>query len=770
MHFYTGRQPHLLFSKVYDEEKYAMGEKYPSREQYKQQNKRKEQTFKKRAVRVIMAILICIVFLIGGLSITAIAYVIEAPPLSPEKLIAPQSSTIYDMNDEVLFDIAGEEYRKVVPLEEVPKEVQNAFLAIEDARFWEHRGLDFKRIAGAIVKNTQEGFGSEGASTITQQLVKLSFLTPEKTIKRKVQEAYLSLKLERKYSKEEILELYLNKVYFGEGAYGLATAAEVYFGKSVNDLTMNEAAILAGLPQRPSGYNPFSEPERAESRKNTVLTLMEQRGYITKQEMQEAKLLSVDGLLKKQQKETKYRSFTDHVIEELKEKGIDEQAIYTQGLKIYTTMDPEAQEFTNKVLSTNDYLRYPDDKFKAGVALLDTKTGEIRALGGRRHTDEEEIERGFNYATQLKRQPGSTIKPIMAYAPAIEKLHWTPNQVIKDEQLVLNGKAFRNWNNRYHGSVTMRTALQWSYNIPAIKTMQAVGPEEAKAFAGKLGIELDEVYPAYAIGGFKDGISPLQLAGAFAAFGNDGMYSKPHAVRKIIYSDGREQQLQPKAVRAMKTKTAYLITDMLKDVVTQGTGTMANISGLPLAGKTGTNQLPDEIRGSGAADAWFVGYTTSYTAAVWTGYGVTTQKTYIKSQDTHLAKQLFKHIMTHISKGKETADFKRPLITGTELETRPRENRPRNTDNVEEKTEEQEKTDERKVDQEKRPQEQQRERDTRHDRNESEKPNEPKPKQPREPKPEQPKEEPPENPPVNPPEKPDEDQPESNRRNELHSN
>lgn len=721
-----------------------MEDKYPSREQYRKQKERKQQPVKKRIAQVGMAIFICIVLLIGGLSLTAIAYVIEAPPLNPEKLIAPQSSTIYDMNDEVLFDIAGEEYRKVVSLEDVPKEIQNAFLAVEDARFWEHRGLDFKRIAGAIVKNTQEGFGSEGASTITQQLVKLSYLTPEKTIKRKVQEAYLSLKLERKYSKEEILEMYLNKVYFGEGAYGVATAAEVYFGKSVGDLTMNEAAILAGLPQRPSGYNPFNEPERAESRKNTVLTLMEQRGYITKQEMHEAKLLSVDGLLKKQQKETKYRSFTDHVIEELKEKGIDEKAIYTEGLKIYTTMDPEAQEFTNKVLMTNDYVRFPDDKFKAGVALLDTKTGEIRALGGRRHTEEEEIERGFNYATQLKRQPGSTIKPIMAYAPAIEKLNWTPNQVIKDEQLVLNGKAFRNWNNRYHGSVTMRTALQWSYNIPAIKTMQAVGPEEAKKFASKLGIELDEVYPAYAIGGFGEGISPLQLAGAFAAFGNEGMYSKPHAVRKIIYPDGREQNLQSKEVRAMKAKTAYLITDMLKDVVTQGTGTMANISGIPLAGKTGTNQLPDEIRGSGAADAWFVGYTTRYTAAVWTGYGVTTQETYIKSHDTHIAKQLFKHIMTEVSKGKKTADFKRPLFTGTKSRIRTKDKQSNHPNNIEERQqerEEPEKNDEagKEKPQEKAPEPNKgKDHDKNKRNNDKEKPKEPKPEKPKEPNPEKP--------------------------------
>ncbi|MFA8438668.1 transglycosylase domain-containing protein [Pueribacillus sp. YX66] len=642
-----------------------MGEQYPSRSEFRKQRSKGESKFKKLAIRTGIALFIFFFLFVGVLAVVGIAYVKDAPPLNPEQLVAPQSSTIYDMNNKKVLDIAGEEYRKTISLDQVPERVQNAFLAVEDARFWSHQGIDIKRIGGALVENVKEGFGAEGGSTITQQLVKLSYLSSEKTVERKIQEMYLALKLERKYSKEEILELYLNKVYFGEGTYGIATASEVFFSKSVEELTISEAALLAGLPQRPSAYNPIEYPELAEKRRDTVLSLMEKHGFISAKEKKEAQLTSVKDLLKKQKKQTKYQSFIDHVIEELKEKGIHEKAIYTEGLKIYTTLDPKAQEFTEKVLMTDEHIDYPDEQFRASVALLDTETGEIRALGGRRNMEEDEIERGFNYATQLKRQPGSTAKPIMAYGPAIEKLNWTPNQMIKDEPIELNGKVFRNWNNKYHGNVTMKTALQWSYNIPAIKTMQAVGSDEVKDFAGKLGIELDEVYPAYAIGGFKDGVSPLQLAGAFAAFGNEGVYNQPHAVRKIVYLDGRERKLQPESVKAMSERTAYLITDMLKAVVTQGTGQLANIPGLPLAGKTGTNQLPDGIYGSGAADAWFVGYTTRYTASVWIGYDKITQETYVKSNDTRIARLIFKEIMAHVSEGKETPDFKRPSSVRT---------------------------------------------------------------------------------------------------------
>lgn len=637
-----------------------MGESYPSRRHYKKQKGHQgKKIVGKLAVRTMMAFVIFGVLLTGVFGYTTLAYVKKAPQLNPELLNSPQSSTIYDMNNKKVMDVAGDEYRKIVPVDQVPKKVQNAFLSVEDVRFWEHHGIDVKRVAGAVVANVQEGFGAEGGSTITQQLVKMSFLSPEKSIKRKVQEAYLALRVEKKYTKEEILEMYLNKVYFGEGAYGVATAADVYFGKSVKDLTVSEAALLAGLPQRPSGYNPFEHPELAETRRNTVLALMQKNEFISEKERKEAESIPVKEMLIKQKKKNIYNSFTDRVIEELKEKGIDEDDLYTQGLKIYTTLDPKAQKLTEKVLRTNDYIAYPDDKFKAGVVLLDTQTGEVRAIGGNR-SKKEESQRGLNYATQIKRQPGSTAKPIMAYGPAIEKLKWSTYEQIKDEEIELNGKVFKNWNNRFHGNVSMRTALQWSYNIPAIKAMQEAGPEEARKFAGNLGIKLDKVFPSYAIGGFEYGVSPLELAGAYAAFGNEGEFNEPHTVRKIVYPDGKEKNLQPKPVQAMSDYTAYMITDMLKTVVAEGTGQMAHIPGLPVAGKTGTNELPDHIYGSGVTDAWFAGYTTRYTAAVWTGYDDIKQDSYVRIEDSHNAKLIFKHIISEMSEGIETPDFTMP--------------------------------------------------------------------------------------------------------------
>ncbi|TLS37925.1 transglycosylase domain-containing protein [Pseudalkalibacillus caeni] len=640
-----------------------MGSRFLSRKKYreqKQQNGKGRSAFKKMFLRTLIALILIGTLTLGVGGYTGMAYINEAPELNPELLKYPQSSTIYDMNNKKITDVAGKEYRKIAPIDKIPEGVQNAFIAVEDVRFWEHEGIDIKRIGGAVLANVTDGFGAEGASTITQQLVKKSFLTPEKSIKRKVQEAYLAIKMENEYSKKEILEMYLNKIYFGEGAYGVATAAEVYFGKSVEELNVSEAALLAGLPQRPSGYNPFNHPELAKERRDTVISLMAKHGFITQKEKEEAQSIPVKDLLHPKKRNVTYDGFIEQVVDELEEKGISESDLYSSGLKIYTTLDPKAQQFTDKVLSTDEYISYPDKKFKAGIVLLDTQTGEIRAIGGNRNPADEDIKKGFNYATQLKRQPGSTAKPILAYGPAIEKLKWSTYKQIKDEEIEANGKTFKNWDDKFHDEVSIRTALQWSYNIPAIKAFQEVGSKDAKNFAAKLGINLENAYPAHAIGGFKNGISPLQLAGAYAAFGNEGVYNEPHTVRKVVFADGKEKSFKPKSEQAMSDYTAYMITDMLKTVVNEGTGKMANISGLPLAGKTGTTGLPENIHDEGDSDAWFSGYTTRYTAAVWTGYDKTTKDSYIKKEDDDIAKLIFKHVVSEVSKGKETPDFKKP--------------------------------------------------------------------------------------------------------------
>jgi penicillin-binding protein 1A len=634
-----------------------MGDQYQTRME-RRQKKQSSKTFPLMKVMTVFVLTIFLTMAVGGLVV--FSYIKDAPELDPKLLKDPLSSTVYDMDNKRVRDISGSEHRKIVKIEDIPKKVQNAFIATEDVRFFEHNGIDFKRIAGAAVANVKEGFGAEGGSTITQQVVKNSFLSPEKTLKRKIQEAYLAIQLEQHYTKEQILEMYLNKVYFGQGAYGVATAAETYFNKSVKELTISEAALLAGLPQRPSGYDPFKHPDLAEKRRNVVLSLMRKHGFITEKEEQKAKAIPVEKMLKKKKEGPKYQAFIDQVIKDIVDAGIPEKDIYTGGLKIYTTLDRDAQKFTEKVLTTDEYIDYPDDQLRAGVVLLDTQTGAVRAIGGSRNTSEKEVQRGFNYATQTRRQPGSTIKPILDYGPGIEHFKWSTFEQFIDEPLTINGKEIKNWDDQYHGSMSMRKALQWSYNIPAVKAFLEVGEDRAKEFAEKLGISLEHVYPSYAIGGFKKGISPLQLAGAYAAFGNEGIYHKPYTVRKIVYPNGKEIKLSSKPVKAMSDYTAYMMTDMLKTVVKEGTGRLANIPGLPLAGKTGTTNLPENIYGEGTSDAWFVGYTTRYTAAVWTGYDQTTQETYLTNEKAKISRYIFKEIMSHVSEKVYTPDFEKP--------------------------------------------------------------------------------------------------------------
>ena len=612
-----------------------------------------------RNVLLIAAFFMVFVLTFGGYQ--TYAYINEAPTLEANKLSLPQSSTLFDAEGNKITDIVGKEHRKVVSFDEIPEHVVNAFIAVEDVRYWEHNGVDIKRIGGAVVANIQDGFGAEGASTITQQVVKNMLLEPEKTVKRKVQEAYLAMELEKQYSKEEILEMYLNKIYFGQGAYGVATAAETYFNKSLEELTTAEAALLAGLPQRPSGYDPYKHPDIATDRRATVLSLMEQHGFISVQEREEAASVAIeDTIVEKENQSTTNDAFIDQVIDDLEKAGIPEDALYSGGLEIHTTLDAQAQKIVDESLTTNQVVEYPDEEFRAGISLVDTQSGAIRAIGGNRQTGEDDVQKGFNYATQLKRSPGSTIKPILDYAPGIEKLKWSTNQQFIDEELELNGKEFNNWNDEFQGSVSIREALQWSYNIPAIKAFMEVGGEEAQAFAEKLGISIEETYPAYAIGGFANGISPLQLSGAYAAFGSGGTFHEPYSVEKVVYPNGKEMKLSSKSEKAMSEGTAYMITDMLRTVVKEGTGMQAAVEGLDVAGKTGTTSLDEGIIGDGVSDAWFSGYTTNYTAAVWTGYDKTTQDAYIHKEDDDVAKLLFRHVMSEVSKGKDTPAFEQP--------------------------------------------------------------------------------------------------------------
>jgi penicillin-binding protein 1A len=555
-----------------------------------------------------------------------------------------------------------------VKYQDIPKMVENAILAVEDIRFYDHHGVDLRRLVGAVIANVQEGFGAEGASTITQQVIKLSFLSPEKTVERKVQEQWLAIRLEQKYSKEQIFEMYINKIYYSSipsygQVYGITAAAEAYYGKELNELEIHEMALLAGMPQSPNNYNPFEHPEAAEKRRNIVLTLMAKHGFISEADAETAKAIPVTSTLVQTQKDPRpYDSFIDQVLKEIAELGdID---VSSAGLAIHTTLDPTAQTYVEQVLNSNDIIKFPNDEFQAGIVLLHTQTGEIQAIGGGRNV---EVARGFNYATAIDRQPGSTIKPIIDYGPAIEHLQWsTYHQIVDEPHTYSSGQAIKNYDGKFKGQMSIRQALADSRNIPALKTLQEVGLERAGEFASNLGIRVGDVLESHSIGGFN-GVSPLELAGAFSAFGNNGDYNKPHTVTKVVYMDGTEVNLKPKPVKAMKDFTAFMVTDMMRSVVTSGTGRSANISGLPVAGKTGTTNFPQEIKEKynikpgGVNDIWFAGYTPLYTAAVWTGYDKTTETNYILSSDEKaIAKELFRTVVQNVSEGKETGDFKKP--------------------------------------------------------------------------------------------------------------
>jgi penicillin-binding protein 1A len=618
--------------------------------------KKQKKSIKKRVVKL-FAFLIIFSFL--AITTVTLAFIMDSPSLDEELLKDAQSSLIYDKNNEEVMSISGAETRTIVKIDDIPKVVQDAFISVEDVRFKEHIGIDLKRILGAIYANVTKGFGSEGASTITQQVIKNSFLTSEKSLKRKIQEQYLAIQLEQKYTKNEILEMYLNKIYFAKGAYGISAAAKTYFGKTIDQLEIHEAALLAGIPQRPNLYNPFKNPDIAKERRNTVLNLMAKHGFITKAEAEIAKATDVTASLRAQDDEQyDYHDFLRQVMNEIEDYASSNNVeinIHEGGLKIYTTLDQEAQREVEQMLNVNTDT-FPDDNFQAAIVLLDSKTSAIRAIGGGIK------QKNIDFANN-KRQPGSTIKPILDYGPAIEHFKWSTATLINDEPYQYSfGKKVENWNKKYKGFVTVREALQYSLNIPAVKTFQQVGKDKARAFATSLGIPLDEQFgEPYSIGGFRTGVTPIQLAGAYSTFANRGNFNEPHAVTKIVFPDGEEISFLKEEKRVMSEATAFMITDMLKTVVRAGTGTNARIQGLPLAGKTGTTNLPKETGiTSGVRDSWFAGYSTSYTAAVWTGYNVTNEKQYIKPRNIQIAANLFKQLMKTVHEGMEVDDFHKP--------------------------------------------------------------------------------------------------------------
>ncbi|RSL33425.1 PBP1A family penicillin-binding protein [Salibacterium salarium] len=609
--------------------------------------------------------------IIGG-GITAAVMISNAPALDPDELVFSQAAEIYDQNGEQVTQLQSGENRDLIDINDLSEDAKSAFIAVEDVRFYDHFGIDIQRVFGALFANFTEGFGAEGASTITQQVVKNAFLSSDKTITRKVQEQYLAIRLEQQYSKDQILEMYLNLIYFSQGAYGIGEASSVYFNHDdISELTIQDAALLAAIPRRPAHYDPIKNPEAAKDRRNTIISLMEDHDFISSENAQQAKNVNINEQIDHNPTEEGlvYDSFMSHVQNELEDvDGISSSDLYSAGLKINTTLDTEVQEYAEQVILTDEYINnYPNnEEFQVGFSLIDTETGAIKAMVGNRQS--QDIAQGFNYATNQEAQPGSTIKPILDYGPAIENNQWSTYHQIVDEphRYREGGQQIENYSGTFRGPVSMREALVDSINVPAVKALQETGYEQAGEFARGLGLPMETVNPGAALGGISPGFSSLEMAGAYAAFGNNGTYSEPYAVRSVEFQDGREINLEHESNQAMNDYTAYMITDMLKDVVDEGTGEAANIPNLPLAGKTGTTNFTEEehqdygIPDGGDPDVWFSGYTPQYTAAVWTGFSGDRGDNYLSGSESNIAKEIFRLIMSNASEGENTPDFTKP--------------------------------------------------------------------------------------------------------------
>ncbi len=558
-----------------------------------------------------------------------------------------QTTLIYDSNGNIAAEIHDGINRLPVQLKYIPVHVQKAFVSIEDERFYSHHGIDLRAILRALISYYSSGKITEGASTITQQTMKMLFLSPEQTLSRKVKEAFLALDFETRYTKNGILELYLNQVYFGEGAYGIQSASKTYFNKDCSELSLEEGALLAALVQAPSVYDPYINPVDSVQRRNIVLSKMIQQGHITEEQGLEAqkKVLSLNW----EETSSKNNSyFIDYVIDEASD-IVGEAKLFKGGLKIHTTLEEEIQNKAEMVFQRPDL--FPDQDIEAALAFLESESGAIKALIGGK---EYQTRRGFNRATQLLRQPGSAFKPVAVYAPAFE-LNYRANSMISDTPFKAGSYEPHNSDGSFYGQISIRTAVQWSRNVAAVRLLNTIGIDRGYEMAQKMGFALteeDRCLPL-ALGGLTKGVSPLHMAGAYAAFANGGVYIKPYTISYIEDADGNIIYRHPEGIRVMMPSTADTMKDVLRSVVEGGTGYRAGVTGVKIAGKTGTTELPDTavFRGlSGNKDAWFVGFSPRYTAAVWVGYDEKDmdRQHYLTSYGGNQPAEIFRLVMANV--------------------------------------------------------------------------------------------------------------------------
>lgn len=611
--------------------------------------------------------------------------IISAPEISEKRLYKTNSTVLYDKNG-VEFKRLGLENREKVSYEELPQVLVDAIVATEDSRFFQHNGIDIARFTKAVFGQLLGRSNAGGGSTLTMQVSK-NAATNSKShglggIVRKFTDIYLSVFVfEKKYTKEEILEFYVNIPNLGAGAWGVEQASKTYFGKDVSELNLSEAAMIAGLFQAPSAYNPYVNPKNAESRRNTVLNLMCRHGYITKEERDTAKSVPVESMLiGKSSGLNKYVGFIDTVVEEVIKRtktnaNPDGDDPYTTSMKIWTTFDPEKQDAINDLYDGKTKYKWKNDVAQAGIAVVSVEDGSIVAVGAGRN---KKAERSLNYATTARHHPGSTAKPILDYGPAIEYLNWSTGQTILDEPYTYSGGGqIKNFDSMHKGLMTAKTALAQSRNIPALFAFQQTTNEQKLEFATNLNWKPETssgtILETCSIGGF-DGVTPLEAAAAYATFARGGTYIEPYSVTKIEYTEtGEEIKVTPKKVTAMSEETAYMINMILKYAVTSGVIGAGSVSGTDIAAKTGTSTVDSSVKkqlgnNNIIGDSWEIAYSPDYAIATWYGYPERTKEYYLTNSEGGAARrEITKILVSKIMK--KNSRFSKPSgIVEAEIE------------------------------------------------------------------------------------------------------
>lgn len=599
--------------------------------------------WKRTHMTQILLLFILVVFLV---TISYFGWLASRANVGSLKKGLSQSTVIYDKDGDVASNVATNRTNGV-SIKQLPKYVPNAIVAIEDERFYQHGGFDVRGIFRALFGNLFAGRITAGGSTLTQQLAKNALLSPEQTYKRKAEELFLAVKLEKVYTKDEILQMYMNQVYFGSGAWGINNAARKYFDKPAKDLTISEAAMLAGLLHAPNYLDPYHNYHLAMVRRNVVLD-----------KMKELKMISINQYLNaKAEKITlhdgggsfvdrKYPYYVDAVLNEaITTYGLTQDEILTRGYRIYTEMDQNIQSGLERVYQ-NDYL-FPIGSggklVQSGAVLMDPASGGVRALVGGRG---EHIFRGFNRATQLTAQPGSTMKPLAVYTPALEK-GYNYNSMLIDKPMSFGTYRPENYSKTYAGQVPMYKAVEESLNLPAVWLLNKIGLNTGLDSLKRFGIPYEKADEnlGIALGGMSRGISPLQLANAFSTFANGGNREDSHLITKIVGPTGNIiAQRKQHTTKVTSKPVANAMTSMLMNVVESGTGKRAYIPGVQIAGKTGSTQLPYTDL-DGTKDQWMAGYTTDLAGAIWIGYDQTDREHYLPSNSSANVVPIFRAIM-----------------------------------------------------------------------------------------------------------------------------